>query len=133
MHFFKKFSNPDQNDFSHFPPLFASDARYLHRLYTSSHHKTHHKMTKKILKNKFSGFTLIELMIGLVIFSLIMTMILSSVHSMTLARIKNMNRIALTDQLYLFSEQLFTTIKNGGTIDYEEYWNRNSFDTNAKN
>lgn len=52
---------------------------------------------------------------------------------MTIARIKNMNRLALTDQLYLFSEQLFTTIKNGGTIDYEEYWNRKTFNTDVKN
>ncbi len=37
-----------------------------------------------------------------------------------------MNRIALTDELYFFSEQLFTTIKDGGTIDYEEYWNRSA-------
>lgn len=64
---------------------------------------------------------------------MIMTLIMSSVHSMTIARIKNMNRLALTDQLYLFSEQLFTTIKNGGTIDYEEYWNRKTFNTDVKN
>lgn len=88
---------------------------------------------KNLLKNRKSGFTLVEMMISMAIFAMIMTLIMSSVHSMTIARIKNMNRLALTDQLYLFSEQLFTTIKNGGTIDYEEYWNRKTFDTDLKN
>lgn len=68
---------------------------------------------KKMIKSRKKGFTLVELMISMAIFSLIMTTIISSVHSMTIARIRNMNRISLTDQLYLFSEQLFTTIKNG--------------------
>jgi hypothetical protein len=35
-----------------------------------------------------------------------------------------LNRVALLEELYFFSEQLFTTIKDGGTLDYEEYWNR---------
>lgn len=75
--------------------------------------------------------TLIELMLSMVIFALIMTMIMTSVNSMMLARVKNMNRIALTDELYFFSEQLFTAIKNGGTLDYEEYWNRKAYNTDA--
>ncbi len=60
------------------------------------------------------------------IFSMVMIIVMSSVQSMMASRIKNMNRIALTDELYFFSEQLFTTIKDGGTIDYEEYWNRSA-------
>lgn len=35
-----------------------------------------------------------------------------------------MNRITLLEELYFFSENLATEIKNGGFIDYEEYWNR---------
>lgn len=65
-----------------------------------------------------------ELMLVLVLFSMIMTAVLSVVQHMYVARIKTMNRIALTEELYRFSELLFTTIKDGGTIDYEEYWNR---------
>lgn len=71
--------------------------------------------------------TLLELMISMTIFSLIMLSVVASVQSMSMARIKSMNRMALTEQLYFFSEQLFTEIKNGGTIDYEEYWNRKVF------
>lgn len=66
---------------------------------------------KKITKIRKKGFTLVEMIISMAIFAMLMTAIMSTVHSMTLARIKNMNRIALTDQLYLFSEQLFTLIK----------------------
>lgn len=66
-------------------------------------------------------------MLSMAIFALIMTMIMVSVNSMMLARVKNMNRITLTDELYFFSEQLFTAIKNGGTLDYEEYWNRKAW------
>lgn len=73
--------------------------------------------------------TLMELMISMAIFSLIMVSVLSSVQSMMVARIKTMNRIALTEQLYLFSEKLFSEIKDGGTLDYEEYWNRATYST----
>lgn len=44
-----------------------------------------------------------------------------------------MNRIALTDELYFFSEQLFVLIKGGGTLDYEEYWNRYAVEAGEKN
>ena len=71
--------------------------------------------------------TIVELMISMTLFSLIMITVISSVQSMMIGRVKSMNRIALIEQLYFFSEQLFTEIKNGGTIDYEEYWNRYAF------
>lgn len=72
--------------------------------------------------------TLLELMISMAIFSMIMISVMSTVQSMYAARIKAMNRIHLTEQLHTFGEQLFTEIKNGGTLDYEEYWNRTSYD-----
>lgn len=65
-----------------------------------------------------------ELLLSLMIFGIIIVTVMASVQSMTASRIKSMNRIALTDELYFFSEQLFTIIKDGGTLDYEEYWNR---------
>ncbi|MDO4873682.1 MAG: prepilin-type N-terminal cleavage/methylation domain-containing protein [Candidatus Gracilibacteria bacterium] len=86
-------------------------------------------LPQKMIKIRKKGFTLLELMISMVIFSLVMIFILSSVQSMMAARIKSMNRIALTEKLYFFSEQLFTAIKDGGTIDYEEYWNRKTYNT----
>lgn len=46
---------------------------------------------------------------------------------MSIARIKTDNRVALLQELYFFSEQLVTSIKEGGSVDYEEYWNRHSY------
>ena len=86
-------------------------------------------LPQKMIKIRKKGLTLLELVISMVIFSLVMIFILSSVQSMMAARIKSMNRIALTEELYFFSEQLFTAIKDGGTIDYEEYWNRKTYNT----
>ena len=75
------------------------------------------------LKNK-KGFTILELMIGMVVFALIMITVLDSVANITIARTRSVNRITLLEELYFFSESLATKIKDGGTLDYEEYWNR---------
>jgi prepilin-type N-terminal cleavage/methylation domain-containing protein len=76
-----------------------------------------------------SGFTLIELMLAMTVFAIIMTSVLLAVENMSIARIKTENRIKLLEELYFFSEQLVGNIKEGGTIDYEEYWNRQSVGT----
>lgn len=62
-------------------------------------------------------------MIGMVIFALIMITVLDSVANITIARTRSVNRITLLEELY-FSQSLATRIKDGGTLDYEEYWNR---------
>ncbi len=75
------------------------------------------------------GFTLVEIILGMTIFGLIMTSVLLSVQNMSFARIKTENRVKLLEELYFFSEKLSTNIKEGWTLDYEEYWNRNSYNT----
>jgi prepilin-type N-terminal cleavage/methylation domain-containing protein len=84
-----------------------------------------------IQKNKMWkwGFTLIEIMLGMTIFAMLMTAVLSSVQNMSFVRIKTENRVKLLEELYFFSEKLVTNIKEWWSIDYEEYWNRNSYDT----
>ncbi len=77
-----------------------------------------------IQKFNHRGFTLFELMISMVIFAGLMTSILESVGNITIARTRTMNRITLLEELYFFSENLASAIKDGGIIDYEEYWNR---------
>lgn len=67
------------------------------------------------------------------LFALITTSVLIAVQNLGIARIKTLNRVALLEELYFFSEQLFTTIKDGGTLDYEEYWNRQAVGTNTQN
>lgn len=76
-------------------------------------------------KNNHRGFTLFELMVSMVVFAVIMTSVLESVGNITIARTRTMNKINLLEELYFFSETLATKIKDGGIIDYEEYWNRN--------
>jgi prepilin-type N-terminal cleavage/methylation domain-containing protein len=70
------------------------------------------------------GFTLFELMVSMTIFGLLMISVLDSVANIGIARTKSMTRIILLEELYFFSEKLASSIKDGGIIDYEEYWNR---------
>ncbi len=85
-------------------------------------------LIKKLLQNH-KGFTIFELMLSMTIFSLIMTSVLLSVENLSIARIKTDNKVVLLEELYFFSENLITAIKEGGIIDYEEYWNRKSYNT----
>jgi prepilin-type N-terminal cleavage/methylation domain-containing protein len=81
-------------------------------------------------KNK--GFTILELMISMTLFAIIITSVILAVENLSIARIKTLNRVALMEELYFFSEQLFMKIKDGGTIDYEEYWNRQAIGTQTQ-
>jgi prepilin-type N-terminal cleavage/methylation domain-containing protein len=71
-----------------------------------------------------SGFTLFELMISMTVFGVIMITIFEAIANIGIARTRSMTRITLLEELYFFSEKLATTIKEGGIIDYEEYWGR---------
>lgn len=74
--------------------------------------------------SKHSGFTILELIISMTLFGLIMISVFDSVASIGFTRIQSTQRISLLEELYSFSEKFTTTIKEGGTIDYEEYWGR---------
>lgn len=78
--------------------------------------------SKQIFTRK--GFTILELVISMTLFAMILTSVIVAVENLSIARIKTLNRVALLEELYFFSEQLFTGIKDGWTLDYEEYWNR---------
>ncbi len=84
-------------------------------------------MIQKTKNNR--GFTILELMISMTLFALIITSVILAVENLSIARIKTLNRVALLEELYFFSEQLFTGIKDWGVIDYEEYWNRQAVGT----
>ncbi len=81
---------------------------------------------KALLKNN-RGMTLVELMVSMTIFAIIISAVLLTIQYMSIARINTAHRMSLTQELYFFQEQLFTAIKDGGTIDFEEYWNRKVF------
>ena len=82
--------------------------------------------------NNKKGFTIFELSIGMTIFASLMIAILSSVSYISVARQKSEDRILLLQDLYFFSEQLVGVITDGGTLDYEEYWNRMTYDTQTQ-
>ncbi len=84
------------------------------------------------LRQNKKGFTIFELSIGMTIFASLMIAILASVSYISVARQKSENRIVLLQELYFFSEQLIGVITDGGTLDYEEYWNRMTYDTETQ-
>jgi prepilin-type N-terminal cleavage/methylation domain-containing protein len=67
--------------------------------------------SKQIFTRK--GFTILELVISMTLFAMILTSVIIAVENLSIARIKTLNRVALLEELYFFSEQLFTGIKDG--------------------
>jgi hypothetical protein len=63
-------------------------------------------------------------MISMTVFSLLMIIVFDAVANIGIARTKSITRITLLEELYFFSEKLASSIKDGGIVDYEEYWNR---------
>ena len=60
--------------------------------------------TQKSKNNK--GFTILELMISMTLFAMILTSVIVAVENLSIARIKTLNRVALLEELYFFSEIL---------------------------
>ena len=67
---------------------------------------------REIHKLNNKGFTILELMISMTLFALITTSVIIAVGNLSVTRIKTLNRVALLEELYFFSEQLFTDIKD---------------------
>ena len=81
-------------------------------------------------KNKNTlWFTLIETLVGVLIFSIIIIAGFSALNAIMVGKVKLIERTAIQKEAFYFSEKLFEMIKTWGTIDYEEYWNRFSYDT----
>lgn len=70
------------------------------------------------------GFTLIEIMIGILLVSLIMVGWFSALSAVTVWKVKLIEKTNMEKEAFYFSEKLFETIKKWWTLDYEEYWNR---------
>ena len=76
-----------------------------------------------------SWFTLIETLIWVLIFSIIIVAGFSALNAIIIWKVKLIEKTAIQKEAFYFSEKLFEMIKTWGTIDYEEYWNRYSYDT----
>lgn len=80
-------------------------------------------------KNDRKGFTLVEVMIAITVLSLILVMGLQSMGQIASFRSTVSDRVDLGQDLYYNVERLAGIVKDGGVIDYEEYWNRNAVGT----
>lgn len=69
-------------------------------------------------------FTILEIVVSLVLFAVIMIFAFDSLSNLGIIRAKTVSKVDLEKELYFFSEKLASMIKDGGLIDYDEYWNR---------
>lgn len=74
--------------------------------------------------NKISAMTLIEILISITLFSMIIISGFYAFSAISIGKIKIIWETDIEKESYFFSEKLFQEIKNGWTIDYEEYFNR---------
>lgn len=74
-------------------------------------------------KNK-SWFTLIELMVAITIVSIITMSWFSVLNNAMTSKVFISEKIQIEKNAFVASEKFFELIKKGGTIDYEEYFNR---------
>ncbi|MDA9129100.1 prepilin-type N-terminal cleavage/methylation domain-containing protein [Candidatus Gracilibacteria bacterium] len=81
------------------------------------------------MKYTKSGFSLIELLVGILIVSFIMIAGFQSLSAVGIAKVKLIEKTRIEKEAYFASERFFELIKKGGSIDYEEYWNRYSYNT----
>lgn len=77
---------------------------------------------KKINKNFW--FTLIEIMLGILIFSLIIVWGFQAFASLNIWKVKLMQRVNTEKQNIYFIEKFFEEIKKWWLVDFEEYFNR---------
>lgn len=80
-----------------------------------------------ILKHSLtSWYTLIEVLVGVLIVTSVTIAWLLAINSVGVGKIKLIEKTDLEQQAFNFSERFFEMIKSSGTIDYEEYFNRNN-------
>lgn len=76
------------------------------------------------MKTNKNWFTLVEIMMWIVIFSIIMIWWFYMLSSLNFWKIKLIESTNITKDTFYFSQKLFEDIKMGGSLDYEEYFNR---------
>lgn len=79
--------------------------------------------------SNISGFTLVEMITSITIFSIIIIVAFESMSNIGIFRTRLSSRLDLNSELYSATEKFIDLIKIGGDIDYEEYWNRKAVGT----
>ncbi|MCH2188787.1 prepilin-type N-terminal cleavage/methylation domain-containing protein [Candidatus Gracilibacteria bacterium] len=92
------------------------------RLSASNSFKLCEKSTSN--QHKKYGFTLVEIMIGILIVSIVMIGGFQALSSVMIGKSRLIEQANIQKESFYFTEKLFEMIKSGGTLDYEEYFNR---------
>ncbi len=74
--------------------------------------------------NKNSGFTLVEVLVSVMLSGIILTAAYSAFQGIMKSQVRLSGVIDIQKNLFYLNEKLSSLIHNGGTIDYEEYFNR---------
>lgn len=69
-------------------------------------------------------FTMIEIMVWIIIFSIIILAGFQALSRINIWKVKLYTETDIEKQSFFFSEKMFEMIKSAWTIDYEEYFNR---------
>lgn len=76
------------------------------------------------MKLQNNAFTLIEILLWILIVTTVIIAGFQALSALGAGKIRLIQETNLQKDAFLFSEKLFTTIKKGWGIDYEEYFNR---------
>ncbi len=76
------------------------------------------------MKYKNAWFTLVEVLMGILIFSIVILWWFQALSAVTMWKIKLIEKADMSKEMLYLSEKLFDSIKSWWTIDYEEYFNR---------
>lgn len=80
-------------------------------------------------RSTLTWFTLIETLVSILIVSIVMVSAFQALSSIWIAKVKLIESTEIEKQAYFAAERFVELIKKGWTLDYEEYWNRSSYDT----
>ena len=83
--------------------------------------KIYNKIVEKL---PLKAFTLVEIMLSVLIFSIVLIWGFKAYSWVLIWKIKLIESTDIQKEAFYFSEKFFEEIKKGWTIDYEEYFNR---------
>ncbi len=79
------------------------------------------------------GYSLIEIMTWILIVSIVMISAFYALSAANIWKVRIIDKGDIDREAYYFQEKLVDTIKQGGTIDYEEYFNRQTLNFGKAN
>ncbi len=78
----------------------------------------------KFSYKKTTAFTIIELIVSITLFAFILIVAFEALWNVGKDRVRISNQLDLNRDIYYAVEKFVSLVKEGGTLDYEEYWNR---------